>query len=73
MKIERMPGPWIGPEVELARECARIAVIDYGNDFGDQFLKIVDGNIWNDHVAVQAAMAMYHTLKINGMLNDARL
>jgi hypothetical protein len=50
-------------EMELARECAKKAVEKYGDDVGEQFQKIMRGEIWNDHVAVQAAVETIKALK----------
>lgn len=64
---EKHPGPFMGPDVELARACAKIAVSDYGDDTGEAFDRIMAGDIWNDHVAVQAALSAIYSLR--GMKN----
>jgi hypothetical protein len=61
--VERHPGPWIGPDAELARACAMAAIKDYGTDDPDTHQRILKDGIWNDHVAVQAALAAIHNLR----------
>jgi hypothetical protein len=70
-KAEKHPGPFSGPDAELARACAVLAVLDYGNETGVQFDKIKAGNIWNDHVAVQSALAAIHSLRLGRDDSDA--
>lgn len=63
MKVERHPGPWIGPDTELARACAMVAIRDYGTDGAVTHQRIMTDGVWNDHVAVQAALAAIHYLR----------
>jgi hypothetical protein len=64
MVAERHPGPWIGPDAELARACAMVAIKDYGTDDPDTHQRILKNGIWNDHVAVQAALAAIHSVRL---------
>ena len=61
--VERHPGPWIGPDAELARACAMAAIKDYGDDDPETLQRILRDGVWNDHVAVQAALAAIHHLR----------
>ncbi|WP_315804050.1 hypothetical protein [Bradyrhizobium sp. SZCCHNS3002] len=61
--VERHPGPWIGPDAELARACAMAAIKDYGDDDPATLQRILRDGVWNDHVAVQAALAAIHHLR----------
>lgn len=63
MDIERHPGPFIGPDVELARAAAMAVLPFYGSDDAITHERIMKNGIWNDHVAVQAALAAIHYLK----------
>jgi hypothetical protein len=65
MKVERHPGPFIGPDAELARACAMAAIVDYGSDDAVTHQRILKDGVWNDHVAVQAALAAIHYLRNN--------
>jgi len=60
---ERHPGPWIGADAELARACTMVAIKDYGNDDSDTHQRILKDGVWNDHVAVQAALAAIHSIR----------
>lgn len=62
-EVERHPGPWIGEDAELARACAMAAIQDYGTDDPETHQRILKDGVWNDHVAVQAALAAIHSLK----------
>lgn len=50
-------------ELELARKCALEAVEDYGSDDGVTHQRILNEGIWNDHVAVQAAINAIKAIK----------
>jgi hypothetical protein len=50
-------------EMVLARACATRAAVKYGDDSGAQLESIRAGKIWNDHVAVQAAIETIKALK----------
>lgn len=63
VKAERHPGPFIGPDAELARACAMVTIQDYGNDDPDTHQRIMRDGIWNDHVAVQAALTAIHSIR----------
>jgi hypothetical protein len=63
IKVEKHPGPFIGPDAELARACAMAVIPFYGNDDADTHQRIMCDGVWNDHVAVQAALAAIHHLK----------
>ncbi|MDN3278801.1 hypothetical protein QWJ07_31380 [Frankia sp. RB7] len=65
--VERHPGPWIGEDVELAQACAIAAIKDYGNDDPVTHQRILKNGVWNDHVAVQAALATIHNLRKAGL------
>lgn len=67
MEVERHPGPWIGEDAELARACAMAAIRDYGSDDPDTHQRILTNGVWNDHVAVQAALAAIHNLRKAGL------
>lgn len=68
MKIERHPGPFTGPDQELAAACA-MEVIPWYGDFDEATHKrAMENGIWNDHISVQTALAVIHTLRINGRL-----
>lgn len=69
-RVERHPGPWMGPDAILAKECAMATIRDYGDFDGDTHQRVLKDGIWNDHVSVQAALAVIHTLRINGMMKD---
>ena len=60
--VERHPGPFMGSDAELARACAMAVLPYYGSDDGDTHQRILKDGIWNDHVAVQAALAAIHHL-----------
>ncbi len=60
---ERHPGPFTGPDAEIARACALAAVADYGSDDAITHGRIMKDGIWNDHVAVQAALATIHYIR----------
>jgi len=62
-EIERHPGPFSGPDAELARAIAMAVIPWYGNDDGPTHERIIKGGIWNDHIAVQAALAAIHHLR----------
>lgn len=66
-QIERHPGPWIGEDAEFARACAMAAVKDYGDDDVETHQRILKNGVWNDHVAVQAALAAIHNLRKAGL------
>lgn len=63
IKIEKHPGPFIGPDIELARACAMAVIPFYGNDDEVTYRRILKNGVWNDHVAVQSALAAIHHLK----------
>lgn len=63
MKVDRYPGPFIGPDAELARACAMAVLPFYGMDEPDEYQRILKDGIWNDHVAVQAALAAIHNMR----------
>lgn len=63
MKVVKHPGPFVGPDAELARACAMAVIPWYGNDDAVTHQRILKDGIWNDHVAVQAALAAIHHLK----------
>lgn len=60
---ERHPGPFIGPDAELARACAIVTIRDYGNDTPEEHQRIMAGGIWNDHIAVQTALTTIHSIR----------
>lgn len=62
-EVKRHPGPFSGPDAELARACAIAAIKDYGTDDPATHQRIMTGGVWNDHVAVQAALAAIHNLR----------
>jgi hypothetical protein len=62
-KVERHPGPFSGADAELARACAMAVIPFYGSDDKVTHARIVKNGVWNDHVAVQAALAAIHYLK----------
>lgn len=61
-KVVRHPGPWVGVEAELARACAMAVIPWYGSDDAVTHQRIMKDGVWNDHVAVQAALAAIHHL-----------
>jgi hypothetical protein len=61
--IERHPGPFTGPDAELARAIAMAVIPWYGNDDATTHQRIMQNGIWNDHIAVQAALAAIHHLR----------
>lgn len=61
--VERHPGPWIGEDAELARACAMAVIPFYGTDEPEEHQRILKNGIWNDHIAVQAALAAIHNMK----------
>ena len=61
--VERHSGPWIGPDAQLARDCAIAAIRDYGTDDPETHQRIMRDGVWNDHVAVQAALAAIHNIR----------
>ena len=63
-EVQRHPGPWTGPDAELARACAIAAIKDYGDDDPETYQRIMTNGVWNDHVAVQAALAAIYNLNI---------
>lgn len=62
-QAQRYPGPFIGPDLELAKACAVATIVDYGNDTPDEHKRIMAGGIWNDHIAVQTALTVIHTMR----------
>lgn len=60
---ERHPGPFTGADAELARACAMVTIPDYGNDDPDTHQRIMQNGIWNDHIAVQAALTAIHSIR----------
>jgi hypothetical protein len=62
-EIERHPGPFSGPDAELARACAMAVIPWYGNDNAVTHQRIMKAGIWNDHIAVQAALAAIHNVR----------
>lgn len=71
MKVEKCKGPYLGPDTDLARECAMAVIPDYGNDDEITHQRIMKNGIWNDHVAVQAALtAIQHMRKLSGGTNQ---
>lgn len=62
-EVERHPGPWTGPDAEFAQACAMAAIKDYGDEDPEVLQRILRDGVWNDHVAVQAALAAIHTLR----------
>lgn len=66
-KVERHPGPFIGPDAELARACALAVIVDYGNDDPVTHARILKNGIWNDHVSVQAALTAIHYIRKHGL------
>lgn len=67
MKVEKCKGPYIGPDIELAQACAMAVIPDYGNDDPITHGRIMKDGIWNDHVAVQAALTMLQHLRSVGL------
>ncbi len=67
LEVERHPGPFSGPDAELARACAMAVIPWYGNDDAATHQRIMANGIWNDHVAVQAALAAIHHLRRCGL------
>lgn len=63
IKIARHPGPFVGPDAELARAAAMAVIPWYGDDDETTHQRILKDGVWNDHVAVQAALAAIHHLK----------
>lgn len=61
--VERHPGPFIGADVELARACAIVTIPYYGNDTPEEHQRIMAGRIWNDHIAVQTALTVIHSIR----------
>ena len=66
-KVERHPGPFIGEDAELARACAMAVIPDYGSDDAVTHARIMKNGIWNDHVAVQAALTAIHYIRKHGV------
>lgn len=71
IKAERHPGPFIGPDVELARACALATIPYYGNDTPEEYQRIMAGGIWNDHIAVQTALTAIHSIRKAGARTEA--
>jgi hypothetical protein len=67
MRVEKHPGPWTGPDTELARACAEAIIPWYGTDDSFNHKRILEQGIWNDHPAVQAALAMIHHIRKHGL------
>ena len=63
IKVEKHPGPFSGPDAELARSCAMAVIEWYGADDPITMERIRKNGIWNDHIAVQSALAAIHHLK----------
>ena len=68
MKVEKHPGPFTGHDAELARACAMAVIPFYGDDDEVTHQRIMKDGVWNDHVAVQAALACIHYFKTKGTL-----
>jgi hypothetical protein len=66
-KIERHPGPFSGPDAELARACAMAVIPLYGTDDEATHERIMTNGVWNDHVAVQAALTAIHHIRKHGL------
>jgi FtsZ-binding cell division protein ZapB len=58
--VEKHPGPFVGADAELARACAMAVIERYGSDDPQEMERIRTNGIWNDHVAVQSALAAIH-------------
>jgi len=72
MKIQRHPGPFVGYDAELARAAAMSVIEWYGNDSPITHQRILKNGIWNDHVAVQSALAaIYHLRTVREALSLA--
>jgi hypothetical protein len=67
MDVERHPGPFTGADTELARACAMAVIPWYGTDDGVTHERIMKTGVWNDHVAVQSALAMIHYIRTHGL------
>lgn len=63
IEMEKHPGPFMGPDTEFARAVAAAVVEWYGDDTEQALERIRVGQIWNDHIAVQAALATVHNIK----------
>jgi hypothetical protein len=50
-------------ELELIRKIVREPILKYGDDIGPQLERIRNGEMWNDHIAVQAGIAILKELK----------
>lgn len=61
--VERHPGPYSGQDAEFARACAMAVIPFYGNDDEVTHWRIMKDGIWNDHIAVQSALAAIHNQK----------
>lgn len=60
---ELHPGPFVGEDLEIARAAATLAIERYG-DFDAETMRLFRQNgIWNDHVSVQAALAVVHYMR----------
>ncbi|ODM71700.1 NADAR family protein [Bradyrhizobium elkanii] len=70
--VEKHPGPFAGPDAEFARDCAMAAIKWYGTDDEMTHQRIMKGGVWNDHVAVQAALAAIHHVRAHGLPPAAR-
>jgi len=67
MEVKRDTGPFVGPDIELARACAMATIVDYGNDDPVTHARIMANGIWNDHVAVQAAWTAIRHIRKHGL------
>jgi hypothetical protein len=67
-KVEKHPGPFLGPDADLARACAMAVIPWYGTDDEVTHQRIMQNGIWNDHVAVQSALAAIHYLTVGPMV-----
>ena len=57
----------MGPDTDLARKCAMTVIPWYGNDDPATHQRILICGIWNDHVAVQSALAAIHHIRKHGL------
>lgn len=65
--IERHPGPFRGPDAELARACAMAVIPYFGTDDPLVHARILSQGVWNDHVAVQSALAAIRHIRLHGL------
>lgn len=65
--VEKHPGPFIGPDAELACAVAMAVIPWYGNDDAATHKRIMTNGVWNDHIAVQSALAVIHHIRMHGL------